>query len=108
MKLGDRRSFEYTVLVILEYFVRRETLGPITKYHVMNRIPGLPSQRQDRVSAVLDLLVQRGWLSVESRDDGGELYRITEAGKAEYHKWIKEFLAFVKVLRTGQHSSEDS
>lgn len=74
----------------------------------MNRIPGLPSQRQDRVSAVLDLLVQRGWLSVESRNDGGELYKITEAGKAEYDKWVKEFLAFVKVLRTGKHDSVNS
>ena len=101
MKLKDRQSFEFTVLVILEYFVRHEALGPVSKYHVMNRIPGLPSQRQDRVSSILDLLVQRGWVSAEE-GDSVFAYKITELGKEEYNKWVKEFLSFVKVLRTGR------
>jgi len=104
MRIRDRQSFEFTVLVILEYFVRHEPLGPVTKYHVMNRIPGLPSQRQDRVSAILDLLVQRGWLAMESKQENAPVYRITEQGKLEYNKWAKDFLSFVRVLRTGQES----
>ncbi len=108
MKLKDRQSFEFTVLVILEYFVRREALGPVSKYHLMNRVPGLPSQRQDRVSTILDLLVQRGWVSAEPKGNSALAYKITELGKEEYNKWVKEFLSFVKVLRTGRSTRNPS
>jgi DNA-binding PadR family transcriptional regulator len=101
MKLGERQSFEFTVLTILEYLVRHDALGPVSKYHIMNRVPGLPSQRQDRVSAILDLLVKRGWISIEPKEEGGGLYRITELGKSEYGKWVSEFLSFVRKLKTG-------
>lgn len=107
MKLADRQSFEYTLLAILEYFVRHESLGPVTKYHVMNRVPSLPTQRQDRVSEILDLLVVRGWVSLEKQDSGTAVYRITSQGKVEYEKWVREFLSFVRILRTG-HKKADS
>jgi DNA-binding PadR family transcriptional regulator len=101
MKVGERQSFEFTILVILEYFVRHENLGPVTKYHVMNRVPSLPTQRQDRVSEILDLLVLRGWVSLERQDGGATGYKITPEGKIEYGKWIRQFLSFVRMLRTG-------
>ena len=101
MKPKDRQSFEYTVLAILEYFVRHEALGPITKYHIMNRIPGLATQRQDRVSEILDLLVLRGWISLEKQASANAVYKITAEGKMEYDKWIRQFLSFVRILRTG-------
>lgn len=96
----DRQSFEYTVLAILEYFVRHEGLGPLTKYHVMNRVPGLATQRQDRISEILDLLVTRGWISLEKEERGNAVYKITPEGRDEYQKWIREFLSFVKILRS--------
>ena len=105
MRGGDRQSFEFTILAILEYLVRQEPIGPVTKYHLMNRVPGLPSQRQDRVSAILDLLVQRGWATAEAKDDT-VAYLITQAGKTEYDKWAKQFLAWVRTLRTpNDHTS---
>jgi DNA-binding PadR family transcriptional regulator len=103
MKTKDRQSFEYTVLAILEHFVRHEALGPVTKYHVMNRVPGLATQRQDRVSEILDLLVQRGWVSLEKQESGIAVYKITAEGRVEYDKWIRQFLSFVRILRTGSH-----
>ena len=106
MKPKDRQSFEYTVLAILEYFVRHESLGSVTKYHVMNRVPGLATQRQDRVSEILDLLVTRGWISLEKREGGNVVYRITSEGRDEYQKWIREFLSFVKILRSRQNGNE--
>lgn len=106
MKLKDRQSFEYTVLAILEYFVRHESLGPVTKYHVMNRVPGLPTQRQDRVSEIMDLLVLRGWVSLEKQESGSAVYKITAEGKIEYDKWVREFLSFVRILRTGHKRPE--
>ena len=99
MGSGDRQSFEFTILAILEYLVRQETIGPVTKYHLMNRVPGLPSQRQDRVSTILDLLVQRKWISEEPKDDT-VAYVITKDGKSEYDKWVKQFLTWVRTLRT--------
>jgi DNA-binding PadR family transcriptional regulator len=105
MRGGDRQSFEFTILAILEYLVRQEPIGPVTKYHLMNRVPGIPSQRQDRVSAILDLLVQRGWVTAEAKDNT-VAYLITHAGKTEYDKWVKQFLAWVRTLRTpNQHKS---
>lgn len=98
-KPKDRQSFEYTILAILEYFVRHESLGPVTKYHVMNRVPGLATQRQDRVSEILDLLVTRGWVSLQKEEKGNAVYSITQEGRIEYQKWIREFLSFVKILR---------
>jgi len=106
MKLGERQSFEVTVLAILEYFVRHESLGPVTKYHVMNRVPGLPSQRQDRISEILDLLVTRSWVSLEKQADGSSAYKITAEGKVEYSKWVQEFLSFVRILRDGRKNNE--
>jgi len=102
MKPKDRQSFEYTVLAILEYFVRHEVLGPVTKYHVMNRVPGLATQRQDRISEILDLLVLRGWVSFEKLESGNAVYKITPVGKLEYDKWVREFLSFVRILRLGK------
>jgi len=96
---GDRQSFEFTVLTILEYLVRHEVSGPVSKYHIMNRVPDLPSQRRDRVSAILELLVERGWVFTESKEDGVIGYRISESGKAEYKKWVGQFLSFVRKLR---------
>lgn len=99
MKGGDRQSFELTVLTILEYLVRHEGFGPVSKYHIMNHVPDLPSQRQDRVSTILELLVRRGWVSTESKDDGVMGYRISESGKTEYRKWVSQFLSFARKLR---------
>jgi len=96
---GERQSFEFTILAILEYLVHQEPAGAVTKYHLMNRIPGLPSQRQDRVSAILDLLVQRGWITAQSNENT-VVYIITPAGKLEYDKWAKQFLAWVRTLKT--------
>jgi DNA-binding PadR family transcriptional regulator len=106
LKPKDRQSFEYTVLAILEYFVRHESLGPLTKYHIMNRVPGLATQRQDRVSEILDLLVTRGWIALEKRERGNAVYRITQEGRDEYQKWIREFLSFVKILRNKQNGNK--
>jgi len=106
IKPKARQSFEYTVLAILEYFVRHERLGPVTKYHVMNRVPGLATQRQDRVSEILDLLVTRGWVLLEKQERGNAVYRITSEGREEYQKWIREFLSFVKILRNRQNGKE--
>jgi|SRR5208282_691229 len=96
---GDRQSFEFTSLAILEHFVRHEAFGSVSKYHIMNRVTGLSTQRHDRVSAILELLVERGWISPESKEDGLIGFRTSASGKAEYRKWVSQFLSFVRKLR---------
>lgn len=100
MKLGDRWSFEFTVLTLLEYLVTHELTGPVTKYHLMNRVPGLPSQRRDRVSTILDLLVQKGWATTETHEDGIVGYMVSQSGKDEYRRWVSQFLAFARKVRS--------
>jgi hypothetical protein len=69
MRRRERQIFEFTLLTILEYLARHEAAGPVSKYHMMNRVPGIPSQRQDWISLVLDLLVERGWVTVDANGD---------------------------------------
>lgn len=92
----ERYSYEFTVFNILEYLVKRKQLGPVSKYHLTTRVH-LPSQRPDRVSSVLNLIVERGWVSVV-KTEHASFYRITEEGEKEYNRWIKDFLDFVRSL----------
>jgi len=92
----ERYSFEYTVFTILEYLIKRKQSGPVSKYHIMTRVH-LPSQRPDRVSSVLELLVERGWIS-SVKTEHASFYRITEEGEKEYSRWIKDFLEFARGL----------
>ena len=79
--------------------MRHEASDSVSKYHIMNHVTGLSTQRHDRVSSILQLLVERGWISTESKEDGVIGYRISESGKAEYRKWVSQFLSFVRKLR---------
>lgn len=92
----ERYSFEYTVFTILEYLLARKGLEPVSKYHLMTRVR-LPSQRPDRVSTVLELLVERGWVTLV-KTEHASFYRITEDGEKEYNRWIRDFLDFARSL----------
>jgi len=92
----ERYSYEYTVFTILEYLLKRKQSEPVSKYHIMTRVR-LPSQRPDRVGSVLDLLVERGWVSLV-KTEHASFYKITEEGEKEYNRWIKDFLEFTRSL----------
>ena len=96
MPQRERYSYEYTVFAILEYLYRRRQIGPVSKYHIMTRVH-LPSQRPDRVSSVLELLVERGWISLV-KTEHASFYTIAEEGAKEYSRWIKDFLEFARSL----------
>lgn len=91
-----RYSYEYTVFTILEYLFTRKFSEPVSKYHIMTRVR-LPSQRPDRVSAIVDLLVAKGWVSLV-KTEHASFYQITPAGETEYNRWIKAFLDFARSL----------
>lgn len=96
MSERERYSYEYTVFTILEYLYEKKQSEPVSKYNIMTRTR-LPTQRPDRVDSILNLLVNRGWISLV-KTEYSSFYKITGDGEKEYNRWIKEFLDFTRSL----------
>lgn len=95
--MAEKRRFsaEYTMFSILEYIY---LLGqPASKYHLATKIPGLSSQRPDRVSQLVDLLQKNGYLEAVQTANI-TYYRISQKGREAYDLWIKQFLDFMRSL----------
>jgi predicted transcriptional regulator len=92
-KRKRRLSPEYTILSILEYLCISSKDIPISKYHIINKLPGIRQQRSDRINDIMDELEKNGL--VESiKTSNSTFYKITEKGIDSYYKWIKSFLDF--------------
>ena len=80
---------------ILEYiYVTRQ---PVSKYHLSNKVPGISTQRPDRVSHLVDMLVKNGYL--ETMQTANVMYyQISQKGKDAYDLWIRQFLDFIRSL----------
>jgi predicted transcriptional regulator len=92
-KRKRRLSPEYTILSILEYLCISSKDIPISKYHIINKLPGIRQQRSDRINDIMDELEKNGL--VESiKTSNSTFYKITEKGIDLYYKWIKSFLDF--------------
>jgi hypothetical protein len=94
---GKRRfSTEYTMLSILEYLCINSLHTPVSKYHIINKIPGIRQQRQDRVSAIMGTLETNGFINSIRTSSNSTFYQITSKGLEVYSKWVKDFLEFVR------------
>ena len=70
---------------------------PISKYHIITKVPGIRHQRPDRISYMMDTLENNGF--VESiKTQNATFYKITNKGIDEYSQWIKKFLDFVRTI----------
>jgi predicted transcriptional regulator len=80
---------------ILEYiYMVRQ---PVSKYHLLKKVPGISTQRPDRVSHFVDMLVKNGYL--ETMQTANVMYyQISQKGKDAYDLWIKQFLDFMRSL----------
>ncbi len=97
MILADRRRFsvEYTMFSILEYM--NALRQPVSKYHITTKVPGISSQRPDRISQIVDMLEKNGY--VEALQTANvTYYQISQKGRDAYNRWIKEFLDFMRSL----------
>jgi DNA-binding PadR family transcriptional regulator len=93
IKRKRRLSPEYTILSILEYLCISSKDTPISKYHIINKLPGIKQQRSDRINDLMEELENSGL--VESiKTSNSTFYKITENGREAYYKWIKSFLDF--------------
>jgi len=92
-----RLSQEYTLLCILEYLCFNSRNMPISKYHIITKVPGIRHQRPDRISYMMETLENNGF--VESiKTQNATFYKITNKGIDEYSQWIKKFLDFVRTI----------
>lgn len=88
-----RLSPEYTILSILEYLCISSKDTPISKYHIINKLPNIKQQRSDRINDLMDELEKSGLVET-IKTSNTTFYKITEKGIEAYHKWIKSFLDF--------------
>ena len=88
-----RLSPEYTILSILEYLCISSRDTPISKYHIINKLPGIKQQRSDRINDLMEELEQSGLVET-IKSSNSTFYKITEKGTEAYYKWIKSFLDF--------------
>ena len=96
-KRKDRLSPEYTILSILEYMCIYSKGIPVSKYHLVNKMPGINQQRSDRINDLIEKMEQNGFM--ESRKSANlTFYLITEKGEEAYYRWIKSFLDFSRNL----------
>ena len=96
-KRKERLSSEYTILSILEYLCIYSKSTPISKYHIVNKIPGINQQRFDRINNLLEKMEQNGFIESRSSADM-KFYLVTEKGEGAYYQWVKSFLDFSRAL----------
>ena len=97
MNEKKRLSAEYTMLSILEYLCINSQSGPLSKYHIVTKISVIKQQRHDRISEILSILEENGLIESTKTSDS-TFYEITDKGNMVYHKWVKDFLDFVRSM----------
>jgi len=80
---------------ILEYMYTLRQ--PVSKYHVITKVPGISSQRPDRISQIVDMLEKNGHIEA-LQTANATYYQISQKGRDAYYRWIKEFLDFMRSL----------
>ena len=90
-----RLSSEFTLLSILEYLYNNSQKTPVSKFNIVSRTPGIRRQRPDRVNLMIDALLSNGFI-MAVKASKTTVYQITEKGKIEYEKWVKNFLEFAR------------
>lgn len=70
---------------------------PVSKYHITTKVPGISSQRPDRISQIVDMLEKNGYVDA-LQTENVTYYQISQKGREAYDRWIKEFLDFMRSL----------
>jgi DNA-binding PadR family transcriptional regulator len=83
------------MLSILEYLCINAKKTPVSKYHIITKVPGIKQQRKDRISDIMLTLEKQDLISSIKTSDS-TFYYITEKGVEAYSKWVKSFLNFTR------------
>jgi DNA-binding PadR family transcriptional regulator len=95
-KKKERFSSEYTILSILEYMCTSALNIPVTKYHILTRVPDIKQQRPDRVTDIMNILEQNGFIEFIKTSDS-TAYQATQKGLNAYARWARDFLDFARL-----------
>jgi DNA-binding PadR family transcriptional regulator len=80
---------------------------PVSKYHIITKVPSIKQQRPDRVGHLLDALVKNEFVT-STKTPNATFYQITEKGIEAYSKWIKDFLDFARFTGSGKNNGYSS
>lgn len=94
-----RISREWLYLRLIEYMIYNQTKQGFTKYELTNKVPNLPAQRQDRISDIIDRMLEIKHLEVVFEAPTATYYNITEEGKKWYADFGKRFQRFSEFVR---------
>ncbi len=95
------------MLSILEYLCINSLNGPISKYHVLTKVPGIKRQRQDRVSEIMSMLEENGLIESIKTSSESTFYHVTDKGVSAYSKWVKDFLDFTRLTYKLEQNREN-
>jgi DNA-binding PadR family transcriptional regulator len=83
------------MLSILEYLCINTINTPVTKYHIVTKVPGIKQQRKDRISDIMLTLENQGLINSIKTSDS-TFYNVTDKGVEAYSRWVKNFLNFTR------------
>lgn len=86
------------MLSILEYLYINTKETPVSKYHVITKIPSIKQQRPDRISHIMNILEHNGLIK-SIITSNATFYQITQKGSGAYLKWVKDFLDFARLAQ---------
>jgi len=100
-KRNIRNSREWLYLRLFEYMLRaaRARSEGFSKYELMTKVPNLPSQRQDRMSEILEKMVELNHLKIVFEAPNATYYNITNEGREWYHDLGRKFKTFSEMIR---------
>ena len=68
---------------------------PISKYHIVSKIPAIRRQRPDRIAAIMNTLENNGFIK-SIKTTNATYYSSTEKGFEAYLEWAQKFLDFAR------------
>ena len=78
------------MLSILEYLCINAIKTPVSKYHIITKVPGIKQQRKDRISDIMLTLEKQGLISSIKTSDS-TFYHVTEKGVEAYSSGLRVF-----------------
>lgn len=83
------------MLSILDYLCINSIKIPVTKYHIVTKVPDIKQQRKDRIADIMLTLENQGLINSIKTSDS-TFYHVTDKGVEAYSRWVKSFLNFTR------------
>lgn len=94
-----RISREWLYLRLVEYIIYNQSKQGFTKYELTNKVPNLPTQRQDRISEIIDKMLESKHIEIIFETPNATYYTLTDEGKKWYNEFGKKFKKFIEMIR---------